>query len=188
MTAPLFFVLWLALAIVAGLSGQVDGLRPPVPQIILLGLTAGLIALERRARWLRDWVAGIGTRTLVALHLTRFIGILFLVMGQRNELNNAWAIPSGWGDIAVASLAGVLLVTGADPGGNRRALYRIWNGLGLLDLAFVVINAARLAFEDPFSMQTLLRWPLSLVVTFLVPILLATHVWLFRRLTASPKA
>ena len=42
--------------------------------------------------------------------------------------------------------------------------------------------AARLAAADPSSMRALLRLPLSLLPTFLVPLLIATHVWIFVRL------
>ena len=50
---------------------------------------------------------------------------------------------------------------------------------GLLDLLFVVVTAARLGMADPASMAALLRLPLSLLPTFLVPLLLASHVLLF---------
>ena len=57
-------------------------------------------------------------------------------------------------------------------------------GLGLLDILFVVATAARLAGADPDSMSALLRLPLSLLVTFLVPIILADHVVVFWRIAA----
>jgi hypothetical protein len=44
------------------------------------------------------------------------------------------------------------------------------------------MTAARLAAADPSSMRALLRLPLSLLPTFLVPLLMATHVWIFVRL------
>jgi hypothetical protein len=186
--APGFFLAWFLVALVAGISGTVAALHPPVPQLVLVGLTVGLVVLERQAGWLRSWVAAARVRGLVALHLTRLgIGIVFLMLGRRGELATAFAVPAGWGDIAVGSLAGLLLLTG-DVTLDRRALYRVWNGLGLLDLVFVVATAARLALADPASMQALLRWPLGLVPTFLVPLLLATHVWLFRRLATPTKA
>jgi len=179
------WVAWFVLAVIAVVSGKVATLRPPAPQLVVLGLTVGLILLERRAGWLRTWVAGVNVRGLVAFHLTRFVGIVFLVLGRRGELAAAFAVPAGWGDIAVASFAALLLLAGGVPAGGRRPLYLVWNGIGLLDLVFVVGTAARLALADPGSMRALFQWPLGLVPTFLVPLLLASHVWLFRRLTTS---
>jgi hypothetical protein len=178
-------VVWFVLAAIAGISGQVASLHPPVPQLILVGLTAALIIMERRTSWLRDWVAGVSVRGLVALHLTRLVvGVVFLILARRGDLAAAFGVPAGWGDIGVAVLAGLLLA-GGPPLGGRRTLYRVWNGLGLLDLAFVVVTAARLAHADPGSMRPLLQWPLGLVPTLLVPWLIASHVWLFRRLVPS---
>jgi hypothetical protein len=175
---------WLVLALAAGASGRMASLRPPAPQLVLAALTIALIVLERQAGWLRAWVAAVDVRVLVGLHLTRFVGIAFLLLGQRGELPAAFAVPAGWGDLVVASLAGLLLLGGVAPGGGGRRLYQVWNGLGVLDLVFVVLTATRLSLADPESMRALFRMPLSLVPTFLVPLLLASHLWIWRRLSA----
>jgi hypothetical protein len=60
-----------------------------------------------------------------------------------------------------------------------------WNVVGMLDIGFVVATAARLAAADPSSMRALLRLPLSLLPTFLVPLIIATHVWIFVRLRSA---
>ena len=183
-----FLVVWFVVAVAAGATSRIAALRPPIPQVIIVGLTILLLGLERRSGWMRASVAAVSTRGLVALHPTRFVGIVFLLLGQRGALPDAFAVPAGWGDIAVASLAAVLLLRGGAPDGRRRRRYQLWNTLGLVDLVFVVVTAARLAMTEPGSMSALLRLPLSLVPTFLVPLLLASHVWLFRRLGLRPDA
>ena len=129
----------------------------------------------------RIWLAGINFRQLVAVHVTRFVGICFLVLASRGELPAAFAIPAGWGDIfiAVGALAFVLLVP--DLLAHRTALL-VWNLLGLVDILFVVASATRYVLLAPESMHALLVLPLGLVLTFLVPLIIATHVWLFQRL------
>ncbi len=120
---------------------------------------------------------------LVAVHLSRFIGIYFLVLYGRGQLPYDFAVKGGWGDITVA-LGAVLLL--AVPGLiERRALVLAWNVVGMLDIGFVVATAARLAAADPSSMRALLRLPLSLLPTFLVPLIIATHVWIFVRLRSA---
>jgi hypothetical protein len=52
---------------------------------------------------------------------------------------------------------------------------------GAIDILFVVATASRLALADPDSMNALLHLPLSLLVTFLVPLIIADHVVVFWR-------
>lgn len=75
---------------------------------------------------------------MVSLHLTRFVGIYFLYIYYRyGALPRAFAVPGGWGDIIVATLAlGLLGVAGElEP---RRWFVGLWNTLGLIDIRFVV--------------------------------------------------
>jgi hypothetical protein len=60
----------------------------------------------------------------------------------------------------------------------------IWNGYGLIDILFVVATAAAEGRANPASMAALLRMPLSLLATFLVPLIISSHLLLFARLRA----
>jgi hypothetical protein len=175
-------LLWLLTAVYLGASGRVAAWRPPLPQIVLAGLTAlllvAVVALARFRRWLR----ALDLRWLVAFHLTRFVGIYFLVLYYRDgALPYAFAVPGGWGDILIATLALGLLASVRQLE-TRGGLVGIWNTLGLIDILFVVATASRLALADPDSMNALLHLPLSLLVTFLVPLIIADHVVVFWRI------
>jgi hypothetical protein len=177
---------WLGLAIALGASGRLAELRPPAPQLVLGGLTAGLLIAGATAPGFRAWLWQMDLRSIVALHLTRFIGIYFLALYARGELPYAFAVPGGWGDILVASLALLLLVK--VPHLERRPHVLIgWNLLGLADILLVAGTATRLALTDPASMQALLRLPLSLLPTFLVPLIIASHVLVFGRMRTIGK-
>jgi hypothetical protein len=162
--------------------GAVSAVPPTAIPLVLSGLTAVILTAAWLSPGFRAWLLTLDERWIVALHLTRFVGIYFLYLYGRGELPYAFAVPGGWGDIAVASLAAVLLLLGrAD--GWRRALYGLWNLLGLADIVFVVVTAARLVLADPASMAPLGRLPLSLLPTFLVPAIIASHVVLGIRLS-----
>jgi hypothetical protein len=178
---PLIGLGWLAAALVLGASGQLNRLRPPAPQAVLLGLTLALVVAGATLQGFRHWLAGINLRQLVAFHIVRFVGIYFLVLYSRGELPYAFAVPGGWGDIAVATGA-LLLVLLVPDLGARRSWVLAWNVLGLTDIVYVVLTASRLATANPESMQALLRLPLSLLPTFLVPLIIASHLYLLRRL------
>ena len=174
-------VAWLALALLVGASGLPQRLRPPAPQLLIVGLAAAVIIIGLALPRMRAWVTTVDERLLVSLHLTRFVGIYFLVLYSRGELPYAFAVPGGWGDILVATAAVGLLAIRARSRGGWLA-YSAWNTFGLVDILFVVATAARLAFSDPSSMQALLRLPLSLLLTWLVPLVIGTHILLGYRL------
>jgi hypothetical protein len=168
-------------AVVLGASGRLSVLRPPVPQLVLAGLTVALLLGGALLPGFRGWLAGLNLRQLVALHLTRFAGIYFLILYARGELPFAFAVPGGWGDIVIATGALTLVLLVPDLAA-RRAWVLSWNLLGLLDILYVVATAFRLALANPDSMAAMLRLPLSLLPTFLVPLIIAGHVLLFWRL------
>src|SRR5882762_6117596 len=171
---------WLLVAIAAGAAGIVPSL-PPAP-LVVFALTLAVLAAGWLLAGFNAWLATIDVRWLVAFHLTRFVGFYFLYLYGRGELPYAFAVLGGWGDITVATLAGAPLVWMPPRGAWRRVAYIVWNVLGLADILFVVVTAARLATADPESMAALLRLPLSLLPTFLGPLIIACHVVLFVRL------
>jgi hypothetical protein len=162
----------------AGLAGWTEKANAPA----VAGLVWTLTALALLACWkvptLKKWALTIELRWLVLLHLTRFIGFYFFFLSSRGELPFAFAAPAGWGDIIVAALAVLLL---ALSGARSWSLLIIWNTIGLTDILFVVMMALRLGLEDRQSMHALREFPLSLLPTFLVPVIIASHVLIFFR-------
>jgi hypothetical protein len=175
---------WFGVALIVGAFGVLDRARPPAPQILIGVLTLVTLGLIFTVRPLRHWCCAIPVRPLVALHLTRFIGFYFLYLASRGQLAPAFAVPAGRGDIAVAVGAVLLLlwVPPRAPAGRR--FYLLWNVLGTLDILLVIVNAAFVGLADPDSMRALLHLPLSLLPTFLVPLIIVSHVLLFRRIPA----
>lgn len=181
--------IWLLSAVAFGAAGILPTLRLPAPQVIIVALTIFALVLAVRVAPLRDWVAALDPRWLVAFHLTRFVGFYFLVLYDRGALPRAFGLYGGWGDIAVATLA-VLLLLFAGPLVTRRdrAAYALWNSAGLIDILMVVAAATRAFATDARSMAPLLHLPLSLLPTFIVPLVIATHVLLFLRLWRTATA
>jgi hypothetical protein len=116
------------------------------------------------------------------VHLARFVGFYFLFLYGLGELPWEFAVPGGLGDIAVATLAVVMLAVlwMNGPAGHR--LLVAWNVLGLVDILFVVATAARLNLARPGSMHALTTLPLSLLPTFLVPLIIGSHLAMLARL------
>lgn len=178
---PVIGFVWFLIALAVGASGVFLRLPPRAPQLLLLGLTAALLAAGALVPSFRDWLAAIELRSVIAIHLSRFIGIYFLMLYARGLLPRNFAVIGGWGDIAVATTAVLWLVLTEDPA-RHRTLLTLWNLGGLIDIVFVVATAARMALADPASMGPLRVLPLSLLPTIVVPLIIASHVLIFWRL------
>ena len=173
----------LAIALMLSIAGLPQKLTPPGPQIVILILTVALIVLSRIYAPLRAWTMSVDLRTLVGFHVLRAIaGVAFLWAAAHGTLPARFSDVAGYGDIAVAALALGLLVFIAPERSSAPLLYVIWNTLGLIDIMLVVSLATRTAMADPSSMAQLLKPPFALIPLFLVPIIIASHIWLFERL------
>jgi hypothetical protein len=177
---------WLAGAITLGASGAFAELPLPGPQIIVLALTIVAIVVSTRVPGVRAWVDSIPMGQLVGIHAVRFIGAVFLVLAARGAMSPIFAEPAGWGDVVAAIGAVALAVSGAPRTSAHRSTYFAWNTFGVLDLV-VAVGAATFVVvsgEIP-GMEPITRLPLVIVPTFLVPLLFASHVAIYRRLRRS---
>jgi hypothetical protein len=177
-----FFIIvgaWGLAAAAAGSSGLLTRLPPPVMPLIVFGATFTLMAGLPANRWLGAALGSIGTRGILALNLGRFIGLAFLWMQSRGRLPAEFAQRAGWGDVATA--AGALVLLFWRDGAAFRRLLVAWNVLGLLDLLVAVGTAASLALGRPDSMEAMTRLPFCLIPFWIVPLLLAMHVFLLLR-------
>ena len=190
MTAALLvrviFWLWFTAAMLAGHSLVLQRLPAPVVPGMVFTLTALLLLAYFRLGAVRTWVDALSLRTLVLLHVTRFVGIVFLVLYHRGQLPYAFAVPGGIGDIIIATFALPVALAPLDESVRLRVT-NIWNVAGLADILFVVITAIRINLADPTEMHALTHLPLSLLPTFLVPLIIASHVIIFFRLSRNYK-
>jgi len=179
-TKPIIFALlgWFCLALAVGVSGKFHYASAPAVAATVWTLTAVALVACWKIRTIRDCLTNIDLRWLIAVHLTRFVGIYFLVLGNRGDLPEGFAKPAGIGDIAIAIVAGFLVLA---PQLRGRKILLIWNTLGLLDIVLVAFSALRFGLKDWQSMAPLRALPLSLLPTFIVPLVIVSHVLIFVR-------
>jgi len=173
---------WLLAVTALGATGIVAGLRPPGPQIIILALTGAALFVSLRVDSVRQAIDAMPLRGLVAIHIARFVGVVFLVLGARGEMSALFAERAGWGDTITAAGAVLLALVGFNASAPKRWLFLAWNAFGMLDLIVAVGTATLVTLRgDVPGMELIVRLPLLLVPMFAVPLLLASHVALFRR-------
>ncbi|MCB9603263.1 MAG: hypothetical protein H6722_12415 [Sandaracinus sp.] len=179
---------WVALATVAAASGLISFERPWFVPLTLLGTTTALVAAYTRSEPFRALLDRVDLRLLVGWHVVRApIGASFLVLASRGELPELFASRAGWGDLA-AGLGALLVLPMLTRVHERtpRRLALLWNLFALADILLVVATAQYLFLivHDPL-MARLGSLPFGLLPTFVVPLVITTHLLVFRRLRAA---
>jgi hypothetical protein len=166
---------------VIGATGALRRLPVP-PPAIAIGLTILILLVIRVSRGAREGAWALGPRALVAIHLTRIAaGAYFLILHSRGVLPGEFAIPAGWGDIAVGVAAiGVLALCLPVRTRAQRVGLIVWNTAGLIDILAVLGNGARIFVSNPGIGVLFTALPLALLPTFVVPLVIVSHVLLFR--------
>jgi hypothetical protein len=147
-------------------------------------LLGWLIACARSAR-LSASLQQVDLRWVVAIHVVRvFFGAVFLHDLGLGRLPALFALRAGPGDLAVGGMAGVLWVLWRRLGSSLRGLLLLWNVAGLADILLVVGTGQYLflVIRDPLMPAALSHLPYSLLPTLVVPLILLTHMLVFRRL------
>jgi hypothetical protein len=178
--------IWLALLIWFAAAFVVGALRllarsPVPPPAIAGGLTLLLCATLLASQAVRERVRAVGLRSLVAFHVIRVAaGAYFLVLSARGELAGEFAFAAGWGDIVVGlGAAAVWWLCFPLRSPAQRRMLLLWNVVGLLDILGVLANGARIFIRDPGVGEPFTRLPLALLPTFVVPLVIVSHVLLF---------
>ena len=151
-----------------------------MPPLILFGASVafGLIAwtiVAVRYMWpyLRARPRAEALRPLLMLHSFRFLGLSFMIPGVvAPDLSPVYAVPAALGDIGAAILA--LLALWALPSGLGIVLAWIFNIWGTADLLFAFYQGDQVGLL-PGQLGAAFYIP-----AFLVPLLLVTHVLIFK--------
>jgi hypothetical protein len=198
----LFLATWLGLAFVlAPTTPVVDAAgRGVVPVTFLffggisLAVANGLLAFS--ATW-RSVLDSIPADALISAQIYRVIGgALFLPLYAIGTLPGYFALPAGWGDLAVGLTAPLVALavrrsftshrTGSFRGARPLALG--WNLFGFLDLVLAVglgtgwlVELARPGLGPVPASAAMTFFPLILIPTFAVPLGFILHIYSIRR-------
>lgn len=124
----------------------------------------------------RQFALTLNPRTLTMVQAWRIGGFVFLVLHAHGILPGIFALPAGWGDIAIGATAPLVAIKLAHSG--RRKSFVLWQILGILDLVMAVSlgTLARLISPGGIAAGAMTVLPLSLIPTFAVPLLIIFHV------------
>jgi hypothetical protein len=150
---------------------------PPLPLgLAALGPVAVYLLWVRSSERFRQFTLSLNPRTLTMVQSWRIIGFAFVALYAYGILPALFALPAGWGDVAIGATAPLAAIMLADP--KHRSSFIFWQALGILDLVLALVLGPAASFIDPRGIPTsaVTVMPLSLIPTFVVPILLILHL------------
>jgi hypothetical protein len=188
---------WLALAFILGDSGIFQATLSRAFPALGLGVTVLILTgawLLYRSSVLKTVLATIPLPWLVGVQFYRVLGLNFLLLYSLGRLPGEFAIPAGWGDVAVgftAPVVGYLLYRGY----RWSCLAALgWNVVGILDL-IVAVAMGFLSSPGPFQALALANpnmlitaFPLVLVPLYAVPLSILLHLAALKRLKVAVAA
>lgn len=186
----LWFVLVTILAATEVLTYQHGVGAPGLGVAVMLPIVILSVSVLRSPT-LRRALQTVPLFMLIGVHVTRVLGITFLILYAAGRLPAPFGPVAGWGDVIVGLAAGPVAWLVYKHGAGVRPLALVWNILGLLDLTTAIglggVSAPgplRIIFTEPGSaIMTTLPW--LLIPGFLVPLLASTHLAVFYRLNRN---
>ena len=124
----------------------------------------------------RRFAFSLNPRILTSAQAWRIVGFTFVLLEARGALPAIFALPAGYGDMAIGATASFVACKLASSA--HRNSFVLWQLLGITDLVIAVslgTTAGLISPQGP-SMAPMTTLPLCLIPTFLVPLFVIFHV------------
>ena len=118
---------------------------------------------------------------------------MFMLLHRQGVLPGVFALPAGWGDIAIGATAPLVAWAISSKNNFPTRVFVLWNVLGMFDLVMAV-SLGVLASASPLGIlagaittEVMGKFPLSLIPTFFVPVLIIFHLIALGRVHQSTR-
>ena len=181
--ARIFVALWFLLSLGLSLAGWFEQFSSPT----LFGIGAvaasiGFAVLHSRFEQFRGFVRVRSLKRITIGQTLRFYGILAFYKAYHHILPVSFAVPTGIIDVVFAASSFFVAARLVSADGKPKPGFAAWHILGLAGLATSAILAV-LTSSNRFGMtpngitsQTMTQFPISLVPTFIGPLVLVFHL------------
>lgn len=170
---------WFATALTAAAFGVFSNTPNRVGVEVAIASLAPILLFTlwyARSEAFRRFALALNPQTLTLAHSWRILGFLFVLLEAKGLLPAVFALPAGYGDMAIGATATLMAWKFAVP--QHRGSFIAWQFLGMADLVMAVGlgTTARLLSPVGPGMGPMTVLPLSLVPTFFVPLLFLLHL------------
>jgi hypothetical protein len=150
--------------------------QPPLPVGLAVLIPIGIfVAWAAASQPFRQFLLSLDPRTLTIVQSWRIAGFAFLVLYAYSILPGEFALPAGWGDIAIGATAPLVALNLANP--RHKKSFIFWQLLGITDLITAVGTGVTAQLMHPHGIATtaMTVLPMSLIPTFAVPLFMMLH-------------
>lgn len=165
---------WFVFALSASAMQLFSQIRVAVPVAAVAPIVLFSLWWRMSAKF-RSFALSLNPRTLTLVHAWRLVGFTFVLLEAHSVLPALFALPAGYGDMLIGATATAVAWKLATP--RHRDSFILWQLLGIADLVIAIGLGATAGLVVPHSIPMLAMTvlPLSLVPTFIVPLLLMLH-------------
>ena len=150
--------------------------QPPLPVgLAVLVPIAIFVVWSITSQSFRQFLLSLDLRALTIVQAWRIAGLAFLALYTYNILPGQFALPAGWGDIAIGATAPLVAIKLANS--RHKKSFIVWQLLGITDLVLAVGNGVTAQLMNPHGITTsaMTVLPMSLIPTFAVPLFMILH-------------
>jgi hypothetical protein len=168
--------IWAFIVFTIGHQKLFENLPNTTIGFVIIGITTILLLIRAFVKPFQQTIDNIPLRSFAWLHAFRIIGGITFIANMGN-LPGEFVLNAGYGDI-ISGISAIAVLTI----GQTKLNYIIFNTIGTLDL----LNALRLGLVIGLSgddrIKALGEMPYIMIILFIVPILIFTHLISFQRL------
>jgi len=191
--AMVLSLVWMGATAIIGTLGLYEYQRDAFHLMIIVTValpTAVYLLLFMMFSGIRKWTQSLNLAMLTLPHAWRTVGYTFLVLWFLKILPSGFAAPAGFGDFTVAILAPFVAVALWLQWHNA-VRYAVWfHMLGAVDLILAIITGTS-AFgvmpENIHIVDPLTAFPIVIIPTVFVPLLLMSHFMVFCKVMLDKK-
>ncbi len=183
--AIILCILWMVVTGIIGALGVYEVPRNITHFLLyftVLAPTVFFVILFALIPSVRQWTQGLSLAMLTLPHAWRTVGFTFLTVWAFGVLPASFAAPAGFGDFAIG-IAAPFVVVALWLKWTHAIKATVWmHTLGLIDLTVAIyigstgflVPEGQMSLIDPMS-----RFPLVVIPTVFVPLLVLSHVMVF---------
>lgn len=183
-----FFFCYFFYVFIAGKNGlfQEASLPPKILLFTTFPYALFLFGIVDKLSIAKQIIEKSSISDLVGLHIFRLVGSTFIILAFYDSLPKSFAFIAGFGDV-IAAITSIFVVNAIRKQKKyTKKLIFVWNTFGFIDIITTAVLAnvfTKISMDTGImGVDTLAKFPFSLIPAFAPPTIIFLHVLIYRKL------